>query len=75
MPPITTVIAAGVVSRIVELLRADDPRVQLEACWALANATAGGSSDELATLVRCGAIPALKGALTRDDPRVQVRRA
>ena len=72
VPQIEAVITANIVPVLITLVsRHDEVEVTREACWALSNATTGGSADQIARLVNYGVIPPLKDVLLRTDPRVQ----
>ena len=72
-PPITEVIAAGVVPRFVQFLQfADNPMLQFEAASALTN-IAFGTSEHARAVISNGAVPILVQLLTspNDDVREQ----
>ena len=61
---------ASLLPRLVELLGGDDePDVQKEACWAVSNATSGGSPAQLHALAAAGCVPALCARLPSADAR------
>ena len=55
---------ADVVESLVQLARWDASTARREAAWAIANATAGGSPDQVEVLVQAGAIGALHSLLS-----------
>ncbi len=69
-PPITEVVNAGVVPRFVSMLSWPNPRLQLEAAWALTN-VASGDTNHTRAVVDEGAIPAFVDLLSSDQEEVR----
>jgi hypothetical protein len=61
-PPIQHVIISGVVSRLIQLLQTNNPKLVFEAAWVLTN-IASGNSEQTRYLVEQGAVPAFIGLL------------
>jgi hypothetical protein len=71
-PPITEILASGVLPRLVELLQQDGvPTLQHEAAWAITN-IASGTTDQTQHVVDAGAIP-IFCRLLRASPSDDVR--
>jgi hypothetical protein len=71
-PPITEILASGVLPRLVELLQQDGaPALQHEAAWALTN-IASGTTEQTQAVVDAGAIP-IFCRLLRASPSDDVR--
>jgi len=69
-PPIDSMIQAGIVPRLVELLKCHmKPQLQFEAAWALTN-IASGTSDQTHCVVSHGAVPHFVKLLSAEDENV-----
>jgi importin subunit alpha-1 len=65
-----SVIDAGVVPALVSLLATGDFDVKREACWAISNATTGGSHSQVSTFVNHGCIKPLCDVLVSSDVKI-----
>ena len=61
---------ANTVPVLVSLLQRGEKGVRKEACWALSNATSGGSAEQIAYLVGQGVVYPLAQMLKVDDSRI-----
>ena len=68
-PPVTEVLASGVLPAFVQMLQLNDkPKIQFEAAWALTNIA---STDETKAIVDAGAVPYFAQLLSSPDPEVR----
>ena len=68
-PPVTEVLASGVLPAFVQMLQLNDkPKIQFEAAWALTNIA---STDETKAIVDAGAVPYFSQLLSSPDPEVR----
>jgi len=68
-PPVTEVLASGVLPAFVQMLQLNDkPKIQFEAAWALTNIA---STEETKAIVDAGAVPYFSQLLSSPDPEVR----
>jgi len=67
-PPLEAVIATGVVSRLVDLMKLDDDKLRVECAWTLTN-LASGTSKQTSIVVEAGSVPVFV-SLLNDKPSV-----
>ena len=68
-PPVTEVLASGVLPAFVQMLQLNDkPKIQFEAAWALTNIA---STDETKAIVDAGSVPYFSQLLSSPDPEVR----
>ncbi|CAK9184319.1 unnamed protein product, partial [Ilex paraguariensis] len=67
---IQTVIEAGIIGPLVQLLQSAEFEIKKEAAWAISNATSGGTHEQIKFLVSQGCIKPLCDLLICPDPRI-----
>ncbi|GJZ03523.1 importin subunit alpha-2-like protein [Tanacetum coccineum] len=67
---IQSVIEAGLIAPLVNLLQNSEFDIKKEAAWAISNATSGGSNEQIKYLVSQGCIKPLCDLLICPDPRI-----
>ncbi|KAG6531970.1 hypothetical protein ZIOFF_005807 [Zingiber officinale] len=67
---IQAVIAAGIISPLVNLMQTAEFDIKKEAAWAISNATSGGAHEQIKFLVSQGCIKPLCDLLVGPDPRI-----
>ncbi len=67
---IQSVIAAGLIPVLVQVLGTSELRVQKEAAWALTNFTSGASTEQVLYLVQCQIIKPICDLLSAKDPKL-----
>ncbi|KAJ9171758.1 hypothetical protein P3X46_015077 [Hevea brasiliensis] len=67
---IQTIIEAGIIAPLVQLLQNAEFEIKKEAAWAISNATSGGTHEQIKFLVSQGCIKPLCDLLICPDPRI-----
>lgn len=67
-PPVKPVLEAGVLPRLIELMQAEDTKLQFECAWALTNIA---STDYTRVVVDSGAVPLLVAGMMSGDANVR----
>ena len=66
-------IDSGIFPQLMMMLDTDSFDIKKEACWAVSNATSGGSPAQLRAVAAAGCVPALVALLASADARVVAR--